>query len=278
MTIEELLIYGKSLIHKDHAKMLLAELLEVNSLELLTMLDKKVSTDIVDKYKSMVKAVKDNKPIQYVLGNVNFYGNTFYVNENVLIPQPDTEISVETCLNSIKASGKNNVKILDLCTGSGAIAISLKKFLDEANIQSDISASDISMEALRTADENAKDILGKDEIKFMVSDLFDEITEKFDIIISNPPYIETDKIRELSKDVQAEPHLALDGGSDGLRFYRNIRFQVENFLNKGGLVILEIGYNQMEIISNLLIENGFEILIAKKDFAGFDRIIIAKRR
>jgi len=151
-----------------------------------------------------------------------------------------------------------------------------KKFLDEANIQSDISASDISMEALRTADENAKDILGKDEIKFMVSDLFDEITEKFDIIISNPPYIETDKIRELSKDVQAEPHLALDGGSDGLRFYRNIRFQVENFLNKGGLVILEIGYNQSRAVASILLENGFTDVKIMKDYSGLDRIVMAK--
>ena len=163
--------------------------------------------------------------------------------------------------NKIKELGKDNIKILDLCTGSGAIAISLKKFLNDENIKADISASDISIEALRTADENAKDILGKDEIKFMVSDLFDEINEKFDIIISNPPYIETDKIKELSKDVQAEPHLALDGGSDGLRFYRNIRFQVEKFLNKGGLVILEIGYDQKDAS-------------CIEDLAGNDRVII----
>ena len=156
-----------------------------------------------------------------------------------------------------------------MCTGSGAIAISLKKFLNDENIKADISASDISIEALRTADENAKDILGKDEIKFMVSDLFDEINEKFDIIISNPPYIETDKIKELSKDVQAEPHLALDGGSDGLRFYRNIRFQVEKFLNKGGLVILEIGYNQKDAVCEL-----FEGSSCIEDLAGNDRVII----
>ena len=219
----------------------------------------------------MVDQVANGYPVQYITSSQEFMGQKFTVNENVLIPQPDTEMSVEICLNKIKELGKDNIKILDLCTGSGAIAISLKKFLNDENIKADISASDISIEALRTADENAKDILGKDEIKFMVSDLFDEINEKFDIIISNPPYIKTNDIIELSKDVQAEPHLALDGGSDGLRFYRNIRFQVENFLNKGGLVILEIGYDQKDAVCEL-----FEGSNCIKDLSGNDRVIIWK--
>ena len=254
MKIREAILKASDKIDYIDAKTLMKYYLDVDENYIIANGYNSFSNKQIHEYFELVDQVANGYPVQYITNSQEFMGQKFSVNENVLIPQPDTEISVE---------------ILDLCTGSGAIAISLKKFLDEANIQSDISASDISMEALRTADENAKDILGKDEIKFMVSDLFDEITEKFDIIISNPPYIETDKIRELSKDVQAEPHLALDGGSDGLRFYRNIRFQVENFLNKGGLVILEIGYNQKDAVCEL-----FEGATCIKDLAGNDRVVV----
>ena len=269
MKIREAILKASDKIDYIDAKTLMKYYLDVDENYIIANGYNSFSNRQIHEYFELVDQVANGYPVQYITNSQEFMGQKFSVNENVLIPQPDTEISVETCLNKIKESGKNNVKILDLCTGSGAIAISLKRFLDEANIESDISASDISMEALRTADENAKHILGKDEIKFMVSDLFDEITEKFDIIISNPPYIETDKIRELSKDVQAEPHLALDGGSDGLRFYRNIRFQIENFLNKGGLVILEIGCNQKDDVCEL-----FEGAIGIKDLAGNDRVVV----
>ena len=269
MKIREAILKASDKIDYIDAKTLMKYYLDVDENYIIANGYNSFSNRQIHEYFELVDQVANGYPVQYITNSQEFMGQKFSVNENVLIPQADTEISVETCLNKIKESGKNNVKILDLCTGSGAIAISLKRFLDEANIESDISASDISMEALRTADENAKHILGKDEIKFMVSDLFDEITEKFDIIISNPPYIETDKIRELSKDVQAEPHLALDGGSDGLRFYRNIRFQIENFLNKGGLVILEIGCNQKDDVCEL-----FEGAICIKDLAGNDRVVV----
>ena len=241
MKIREAILKASDKIDYIDAKTLMKYYLDVDENYIIANGYNSFSNKQIHEYFDLVDQVANGYPVQYITNSQEFMGQKFSVNENVLIPQPDTEISVETCLNNIKASGKDNVKILDLCTGSGAIAISLKKFLDEANIQSDISASDIS----------------------------DEITEKFDIIISNPPYIETDKIRELSKDVQAEPHLALDGGSDGLRFYRNIRFQVENFLNKGGLVILEIGYNQKDAVCEL-----FEGVTCIKDLAGNDRVVV----
>ena len=269
MKIREAILKASDKIDYIDAKILMKYYLNVDENYIIANGYDSFSNKQIHEYFDLVDQVANGYPVQYITNSQEFMGQKFTVNENVLIPQPDTEMSVEICLNKIKEIGKDNIKILDLCTGSGAIAISLKKFLNDENIKADISASDISIEALRTADENAKDILGKDEIKFMVSDLFDEINEKFDIIISNPPYIETDKIRELSKDVQVEPHLALDGGSDGLRFYRNIRFQVENFLNKGGLVILEIGYNQKDAVCEL-----FEGATCVKDLAGNDRVVV----
>ncbi len=269
MKIKDAILQASRKIDYIDAKSLMKYYLNVDENYIIANGYNSFSNKQIHEYFELVDKVANGYPLQYITNAQEFMGENFKVDENVLIPQPDTEVSVEACIKLVKEANMNNVKVLDLCTGSGAIAISLKKFFDEANIRSDISASDISIEALRVADENAKAILGKDVIKFMVSDLFDEINEKFDIIISNPPYIETGKIVYLDKDVQAEPHLALDGGSDGLRFYRNIRFQVEKFLNKGGFVVLEIGYDQKDPVCEL-----FEGSICIKDLAGNDRVVI----
>ena len=244
MTIEELLIYGKSLIHKDHAKMLLAELLEANSLELLTMLDKKVSIDIADKYKSMVKAVKDNKPIQYVLGNVNFYGNTFYVNENVLIPRFETEELVETVIEYSKKLG-NNLDIVDLGTGTGVIGITLDKKLSTNTVD----IIDISKVALEVA--------------------------KIKTIPFDPTrYLKTDEeIEELVKN--NEPHLALYAGDDGLDCYRKILKNISNNMKDKCLIAFEIGYDQANDLDKLANEYLKDIkTIVKKDMQGRDRIFL----
>ena len=168
MKIREAILKASDKIDYIDAKTLMKYYLDVDENYIIANGYNSFSNKQIHEYFDLVDQVANGYPVQYITNSQEFMGQKFSVNENVLIPQPDTEISVETCLNSIKESGKNNVKILDLCTGSGAIAISLKKFLDEANIQSDISASDISMEALRTADENAKDILGKDEINWQI--------------------------------------------------------------------------------------------------------------
>ena len=193
----------------------------------------------------------------------------FYVDENVLIPQPDTETLVLQAIKRIKQYENNNIKVLDLCTGSGAIAISLAKEFENKNVQ--VYASDISDKALEVAKKNSKknDV----HINFINSNMFENIDEKFDIIVSNPPYIETETIKKLSKDVQQEPHIALDGGFDGLEFYKIIASEYEKYLNDNGTLLLEIGYNQKQSVTELFINRNVECI---KDLAQNDRVIIVK--
>lgn len=208
-------------------------------------------------------------PVQYLTNEQEFYGNKFYVDENVLIPQPDTEILVEEAISIIK----NGDKVLDLCTGSGAIGISLKKkFADRI----DVIGTDISKEALRVAKMNAN--ANRVSVEFVESNMFDKIVENdFDLIVSNPPYIETNVIKTLSKEVQNEPHIALDGGSDGLDFYRIIVKEGKNYLKSGGYLIIEIGFNQRDEVINLLKENDYLDIYSKKDYSRNDRIVVGRR-
>lgn len=206
---------------------------------------------------------KNSIPLQYILGKAYFMGLEFRVSEDVLIPQPDTEILVEQVLNSF--AGK--AKILDLCTGSGCIAISLKKQLPDC----EIIASDISEKALAIAKNNAK--LNNVKIFFKKSNLFENFVEKFDIIVSNPPYIATEVIPTLSEEVQKEPILALDGGKDGLDFYRKIIEFSRNYLNENGKIFLEIGYDQADEVKTLFEENNYKNIEVIKDYGGNDRVI-----
>ena len=194
----------------------------------------------------------------------------FFVDENVLIPRPDTEILVEEVIKI--AQKYNSPRILDLCTGSGAIAISLKKFVPNA----DITAVDISEKALEIAQKNAKKLETK--INFLRSDLFDKLdNKKFDIIVSNPPYIMKDEIKKLSEEVQKEPKIALDGGEDGLDFYRIITEQAINYLKTGSFLCFEIGYNQKsDVIKIIEDEQNYKNIYCKKDLYGNDRIIITQ--
>lgn len=210
----------------------------------------------------------NGKPIQYILNNQVFYGYNFYVDENVLIPQPDTECLVEEVIN-IAEKFSEKIKILDMCTGSGAIAISLRK-----NINATIFASDISDEALDIARKNTT--INQTEITFIKSNMFENIKDKFDIIVSNPPYIETDVIPILSEEVKNEPKLALDGGKDGLDFYRILAKESGEYLNDNGILAVEIGYDQKEAVIKLFEENGFVNIYSKKDFGSNDRIIIGR--
>ena len=199
----------------------------------------------------------------------DFYGFDFYVDENVLIPQPDTEVLVLQTINIIKQYENRNIKVLDLCTGSGAIAISTAKAFENQAVQ--VYASDISDKALEVAKKNSKknDV----HINFINSNMFENIDEKFDIIVSNPPYIETETIKKLSKDVQQEPNIALDGGFDGLEFYKIIASEYEKYLNDNGTLLLEIGYNQKQSVTELFRNRNVECI---KDLAQNDRVIIVK--
>ena len=220
-------------------------------------------------------------PIQKIFKRAYFYGYTFFVNNNVLCPRPETELLVEEVLNCIKfaKNSKNNaknmqktvkkLKILDLCTGSGCIAIATKKNCDE-----EIFASDISKKAIYVARKNAKNLDAK--IKFIYSNLFQNIKEKFDIIVSDPPYIKSSDIKNLDVEVKNyDPLLALDGGDDGLDFYKQIAIESKNFLNAQGFVILEVGQGQAEDVKKLFDKNGFDSVI-KKDYNNIERIVICK--
>ena len=225
----------------------------------------------IPEIKSNLNKIIEGFPIQYITGNQEFMGLNFFVNENVLIPQPDTEILVEEVIEISKTIDKP--KILDLCTGSGAIAVSLKKNIEKGKV----SASDISLKALEVAKINAKN--NNVEVDFIESDLFENIDKKFDIIVTNPPYIKTEVIKKLSLEVQNEPEIALNGGQDGLDFYRKIINNAYKHLEKNGYLALEIGYDQKEDVIDLIENsNQYKEVYSKKDLAGNDRIIVCKRR
>lgn len=273
MTVEELIVYGKGKTSSDHAKMLLSSYLDVNPLELLTILDKDVDSDIEKLYKSSLEALKENKPIQYVIGNVNFYGLKFIVNKNVLIPRFETEELVEQVVEYTKDLNKDKIKILDLGCGSGAIGLTLKSILKD----SEVTLVDISKEALEVAKLNANNL--NLDVTFIESDWFSNVKlEQYDIIVSNPPYIRTDEeIEEIVKN--NEPSLALYGGVDGLDCYRKILANIKPYLNNKFLIAFEIGESQKEEIYDIVNKYLKDIEITcKKDLYGRNRMIFVRNK
>lgn len=225
---------------------------------------------IYNDFLEIIEKRKQNYPLQYILGKWEFYGLELFVDESALIPRFETEILVDEIL---KLDCKKD-KILDIGCGSGAISLALADNLKKSYVY----GIDINKEAIKLSNKN-KEKLNLKNVDFFESDIFSNIKEKnFDIIVSNPPYIDEIDMKTLEKELSFEPQNALYGGKDGLFFYKKIILGSLDYLSANGVLAFEIGYNQMKIISNLLIENGFEILLQKKDFAGFDRIIIGKRR
>ena len=237
--------------------------------KIIVYMNKEVSSKENVEFEKILQKVINGIPVQYITNKQEFMGLKFYVDKNVLIPQPDTEILVEHVIeycNNINYS----LKILDLCTGSGAIAISLAKYIKNANIY----ATDISENAIEIANKNAK--INKVEINFIKSDMFDNIEEKdFDIIVSNPPYMKTSVISTLSNEVKNEPYIALDGGKDGLKFYNIIYEKAEKYMNRNGIIFLEIGYDQKENIMNIF-KKKYREVYCLKDLNNNDRVIIVK--
>lgn len=254
------------------AKILLANILNVKKEYLLMHSEEEIKQENKIKYENCIKELIKGKPLQYITNKQEFMGLDFYVDENVLIPQPDTEILVEKAIEIAETTQKN--KILDMCTGSGCIAISLAKKINNTQI----IAVDISNNALNVANKNAINNNVENKIKFINSDIFNNIEEKFDIIVSNPPYIETETINKLEIEVQNEPHLALDGGIDGLKFYKTIANNAFKYLNENGYLLLEIGYNQQNSVTQLLQDIGkYKDIETVKDLGGNYRIVIARK-
>lgn len=216
-------------------------------------------------YLEKIEIRAQHYPLQYITGCQWFMGYPFKVNESVLIPRQDTELLVECAVSKIKDKDLN---VLDMCTGSGCIAISIDKLCRNANV----TAADISTSALEVAlynnDKNGANV------RFLESDLFGNIHGKYDIIISNPPYIPTKVIGSLMPEVKDfEPVIALDGSDDGLEFYESITSQSVKHLNNGGMLLYEIGCEQAESVANILEKNGFKNIAVHKDFAGLDRVV-----
>lgn len=222
-----------------------------------------------DRYLKIIKQRADKIPLQYITGTQEFMGYSFKVNENVLIPRQDTELLVEKAAEHI-SSFEKNVKVLDMCTGSGCIAVSIDKICKNAKV----TAVDISHKALDIAKENSEN--NHADIEFIQSDMFENVTGKFDVIISNPPYIKTDEINVLMDEVKNhEPVIALDGDNDGLKFYRIIAENANEYLQKNGVILFEIGYDQGESVPEILREYKFKRIEVIKDLSGNDRVVIA---
>ena len=224
-----------------------------------------------DKVMEIAKLMSDGTPLQYALGNTDFYGIKLAVNKNVLIPRPETEELAERAIAEASAmqSEGRKIRVLDLCTGSGAIALAVA-----LKSGAEVSASDVSEGALQVARANALNV-GAD-IKFIKSDMWTDIADEFDVIVSNPPYIPTEDIKTLDGRVKGfEPLLALDGGNDGLRFYREIALGLDGHLAKNGVLLLEFGINQADAVAEIFADYDTRII---KDMAGIERIAIVKRK
>ena len=256
------------------ARFLLMYILDENFQQFTNNISEQLSKEKEELYFSLIdKHIEKNMPLSHLAGFEYFYDRKFKVTKDVLSPRMETEELIYKVIEYIKSINKNNIKILDLCTGSGIIGITLRKELESKSLE--VVASDISEEALKVAKENA--IMNEAEVKFIQSDIFENINEKFDIIVSNPPYIAyNDKITMEDNVLNYDPHLALFAEEDGMYFYREIVENAKEYLEEDGLVFFEIGYDQREKILKLANENGFKAEVYK-DINGRDRMAILVR-
>lgn len=240
--------------------------------DLLAHGDRELSLAQEEQYEKLLEKRMARIPLQQLTGEQEFMGLTFQVNEHVLIPRQDTEILAEQALRALKPG----MHVLDMCTGSGCILISLLALTQ--NVSG--TGVDISKEALQVAEANGKRLLGDkaDTVRWIHSDLFGAVQEKCDILVSNPPYIPTEVIKGLMPEVREhEPMQALDGKDDGLFFYRRIAKEAAEHLYDGGMIFLEIGYDQAKSVSSLLKENGFCDVKVIKDYAGLNRVVLGRK-
>ena len=257
------------------ARFLLMYMLDESPQLFSNSFSEQMSKENENKYFSLIeKYIKEDVPLSHLVGFEYFYDRKYKVTKDVLSPRMETEELIYRVIEYVKVSNKNNLKILDLCTGSGIIAITLKKELDQISI--DVVASDISKEALEVAKENAKTHTA--DIRFIQSDIFNNIDDKFDIIVSNPPYIDRkDKVTMEDNVLKYDPHLALFAEEEGMYFYRNITEQANSYLNANGVIFFEIGYDQKDKIVKLADMNGYHAEVYK-DISGRDRMAFLVRK
>ena len=272
MTFREAICFGEEKLNiagiedaKNDAWLLLTYVCKIDRTFYYVHMDEEMSMEQVAEYESVLNKRAEHVPLQYITGEQEFMGIPFHVNDAVLIPRQDTETLVEEALKVIRPG----MKVLDMCTGSGCILISiLKNVVDVTGF-----GYDISKQAINVAKENAK--LNNVNATFERSDLFDDVSDTFDVIVSNPPYIPTDVIGGLMPEVAVyEPIQALDGKEDGLHFYRRIVADASKYLNPEGKLLFEIGHDQGESVSSLMKEAGYKDVRVVKDLAGNDRVVI----
>lgn len=272
MTFREAILFGEEKLNtagivdaKNDAWLLLTFVCKIDHTFYYVHIDEEMSAEQMAEYESVLNKRAEHVPLQYITGEQEFMGITFHVNEAVLIPRQDTETLVEEALKIVRPG----MKVLDMCTGSGCILISILKNVVEV----EGFGYDISKQAINVAKENAK--LNNVTATFERSDLFENVTEEFDVIVSNPPYIPTDVIGGLMPEVAVyEPIQALDGKEDGLYFYRKIIATAVEYLNPDGKLLFEIGHDQGEAVSGLMKDAGYKDVRVVKDLAGNDRVVI----
>jgi len=257
------------------ARFLLMYMLDESPQLFSNSLSEKLSQENEEKYFSLIeKHIKEDVPLSHLVGFEYFYDRKFKVTKDVLSPRMETEELIYRVVEYVKSTKKNNLKILDLCTGSGIIAITLKKELSQFSI--DVVASDISEEAIKVAKENAQS--HDATTKFIQSDIFNNIADKFDIIVSNPPYIDRkDEVTMQDNVLKYDPHLALFAEEEGMYFYRKIIEQANDYLNENGVIFFEIGYDQKDKIIKLADLNGYSAEVYK-DINGRDRMAFLVRK
>ena len=245
---------------------------DVDRLYIHLNLHKELTKEQLDSFNKMIQDRLKGRPIAYIVNNREFMGLDFYVEEGVLIPRPDTEPLVEEVIELVK--GKENLKIVDIGTGSGAITVSLAKYIKDCQVYS----LDISDKALSIGLKNAISNKVEDKINFIKSNIFSGIEDKgleLDVIVSNPPYIRRADIETLHTQVKDyEPYIALEGGEDGLNFYRDITRESVKYLKDKGILAFEVGHDQAEDVSEILKHNGYTNIYTKKDLQGIDRVVI----
>lgn len=256
------------------ARFLLEEVCGTNLQTLLVFPEKKVTEEEVNQYRTFVQRRKDREPTAMILGEWDFMGLTFRLNKSTLIPEQDTEVLVETALEELKRRGPGEapLRILDLCTGSGCILLSLLHELRNAGGL----GTDLSEEALEAARENAVRLGLQERGTFRQGDLWEPVgDERFDLIVSNPPYVPTDVIPTLEPEVRCgEPYAALDGGEDGLVFYRRIMEEAAGHLKPSGIIIVESGFDEAPQIAALMQEQKLRGIRTVKDYGGLDRVVL----
>ena len=278
LKIRELLSKGKEILKNEgiesysiDAHLLLEKVFNLDRMAIILKMEDEISEEKTKKFFKLIELRKNRVPVKYITNHSEFMGLDFYIEEGVLIPRPDTETVVEEAIEEIK--NKSYINICDLCSGSGIIGITIASFLNSVKVD----CLDISEKASKVTSENIKLHKLDERVKFIFSDLLKyplENNKKYDIIVSNPPYIREDDIKDLMRDVRDyEPYEALCGGKDGLDFYRKIINQSKTVLNKNGMIIFEIGYDQKKEVTQLLVDQGFKDIICKKDLAGNDRMV-----